>query len=208
MSSRIEVLHQRFVDPLNPNPADIRIQDIAHALSNQCRFSGYTSRHYSVAEHSVYVAKMVSAHLRYKTKVSQQDHNRIVRQALLHDATEAYLVDLPTPIKKHFPEFRAAEKKLWTVIAKVFDVDEEMHPLVKEADGRMCTTEKLALLSDFVSPSEWGKFFTDFPPYTGKDDIIDREVVNLPRARRLFLSHYDKVSVRASPVALAVARAT
>src|SRR5271156_4912831 len=69
--------------PFNPKPQDIDIRDIAHALSNICRFTGHTKRFYSVAEHSRNVAKLVPAHMKL--------------QALLHDASEAYLCDIARP---------------------------------------------------------------------------------------------------------------
>lgn len=201
MSSKIEVLNQRFMDPLNADPADIHVKDIAHALSMQCRFSGYTSRHYSVAEHSVYVAKITAMTLAKNFNLADAYvamrhpvHKRTIRQALLHDATEAYLVDMPTPIKKAFPEFRAAEAKLWEVIADKFEVLHELHPIVKEVDGRLCTTEKMALLSDFISPAEWGDFFAKFPPYTGSLDLVDRYPVAPEQARRRFLDFFDMVA--------------
>ena len=75
-----------------PNPDDIRIEDIAHALSNQCRFAGHAREFYSVAEHSVHVSQLcLPEHALW---------------GLLHDASEAYLVDLPRPLKL-LPEFAA-----------------------------------------------------------------------------------------------------
>lgn len=200
MSSKIETLNGHFVDPLNMDPADVRIEDIAHALSMQCRFSGYVSRPYSVAEHSVYVARLTAMTLaqrwgfqHWRDVLANPKHKTTVRQALLHDATEAYLVDLPSPLKRHFPEFRAAEHKLWAVLAGVFNVPEDMHALVKEVDGRICTTEKLALLGPAMTEEEWGAFFRTFPPYEGVWDIIDRYEVGWRQARRRFIDFYELV---------------
>src|SRR6266540_3927135 len=64
----------------------IDIRDIAHALSMQCRFGGHCAWHYSIAQHSLYVARRF-------------DNLHLRRYALLHDASEAYLVDVPRPIK-------------------------------------------------------------------------------------------------------------
>ena len=76
--------------PLAPNLEKILVEDIAHALAHQCRFGGHASRFYSVAEHSVHVSQLcLPEHALW---------------GLLHDASEAYLVDLPRPLKL-LPEF-------------------------------------------------------------------------------------------------------
>ena len=71
--------------PLDPHPEDVRIEDIAHALSNVCRYAGHSRFFYSVAEHSVYVAGLVRPELRLA--------------ALVHDGGEAYTGDWPRPLK-------------------------------------------------------------------------------------------------------------
>lgn len=199
-SSRIETLNGHFVDPLNMRPEDVRIGDIAHALSNQNRFNGYTSRPYSVAEHSVYVARVVarmydnagtSAVMGLTEDIF--DRRSITRQALLHDATEAYLLDIPRPVKLAIPAYGEIEARLWEVIAGVFDVPVEMHPFVKEADRRLCHTEKLAFLSpEGLDKPEWA-IARDFPPYKGDWDIIDRYSVPAGVVRRRFLDMFDQV---------------
>src|SRR6266496_1501995 len=75
-----------LITPLNPDPDDIQIEDIAHALSNQCRFSGHCKQFYSVAEHSCRVSDLCS----YEHQLG----------GLLHDGTEAYLSDIARPIKQ------------------------------------------------------------------------------------------------------------
>lgn len=98
-------------DPFKPNPAKIDIADIAHALANQCRFSGHTREFYSVAQHCVEVASRVAP-----------QHQGL---ALLHDASEAYLSDLPRPLKQ-MPEFqfyRDAEKALQATINYKFGLN-------------------------------------------------------------------------------------
>jgi hypothetical protein len=108
--------------PLQPRLQDIDIADIAHALSLQCRFTGHCKRHYSVAEHSLIVASLVPE--------EQQ------MQALLHDASEAYLTDVPRTLKR-LPEYafyREAEKRLQALIYEYFDCDPEDAPVLKKAD--------------------------------------------------------------------------
>ena len=63
-TNKIRTASGLYIDPLNPDPDCINIDDIAHALSNQCRFSGHTSRFFSVAEHCLNVASMLPKHLK------------------------------------------------------------------------------------------------------------------------------------------------
>src|ERR1017187_4953916 len=108
--------------PLLPNPADIRIEDIAHALSNQCRFGGQAREFYSVAEHCV--------------RVSQLCRPEDALWGLLHDASEAYLSDVPAPMKElpEFEAYRAAERSLQRVIAVRFGLAPEQATSVSQAD--------------------------------------------------------------------------
>src|ERR1700693_5499467 len=105
-----------------PNPADIRIEDIAHALSNQCRFGGHAREFYSVTEHCV--------------RVSQHCRPEDALWGLLHDASEAYLSDVPAPLKvlPAFKAYRAAERSLqWTIAAR-FEGAPEQPASITEAD--------------------------------------------------------------------------
>lgn len=118
----------RQLDPLAPRVEDIHIGDIAHALSQLCRFAGHTSKFYSVAEHSVRVSFLVD--------------DRAAMHALLHDATEAYLVDVPTPLKRLLPQYREIEKRLLTTIYAAFGLEADTYKeQVKQADLSMCAAE-------------------------------------------------------------------
>lgn len=132
--------------PQSPLPEDICIEDIAHALGNLCRFSGHTRRFYSVAEHSVHVSTQVPP-----------EH---ALQALLHDATEAYLVDVPKPIKPLLIGYAELEAKVWAAVAAHFELPAEMHPTVHAADVAVLLAEKDQLLGP--SPRQW--YETDIQP--------------------------------------------
>ena len=118
--------------PVDPRAEEVDIGDIAHALGMMCRFGGHTRRFYSVAEHCVLVSGLVS------------QKNALC--GLLHDATEAYCVDVPRPLKRSLPEYKAAEIKNWLVIAERFGLPSQMPVEVKHADEAILHVEQAALM--------------------------------------------------------------
>src|SRR5690606_4110631 len=92
-----------YVDVFDPTPEMICIEDIAHALAHQCRFAGHVKRFYSVAQHSVMCSRMVD-------RLYQME-------ALLHDASEAYLLDIPKPIKEKIVGYKEMEDRMMGLIA-------------------------------------------------------------------------------------------
>jgi hypothetical protein len=121
-------------DPFNPCPDLIKVEDIAHSLSMLCRFNGHCRSFYSVAEHSVRVAEKCGEDL--------------MLVGLLHDAAEAYLGDLPRPIKEVLPDFLAAERRLQVAISRRFGLPREMPDDVRLVDEEMLRIE----LAELVLP--------------------------------------------------------
>jgi hypothetical protein len=141
----IRVFSGRYVHPLDPRPDEIDIVDIAHALSNQCRFSGHVRDFLSVAQHSVYVAEQIIKH----------DEPRVALWGLLHDASEAYLVDLPKPLKMApgFGEFyRRAEADLMVAICSKFNLPLEEPEIVRHFDKVLVCTEARDLMGRQGAP--------------------------------------------------------
>lgn len=151
--SLIETKAGVFLDILNPDPNLIDIGGIAHSLSNQCRFSGWTNRHYSIAEHSVNISYLVPREDAFT--------------ALMHDATEAFLVDIPSPIKKLWPAYYAIEQNLWNALrVKWPQLPEKLPAEVKTADARICITEKIWLIGEKgLDNSAWTGLMDHFKPY-------------------------------------------
>lgn len=118
--------------PLDPRPEDIDAGDIAHALSLLCRYGGHIDRFYSVAEHCVLMSQIVAP-----------EH---ALQALLHDATEAYVVDVPRPVKRFLPDYKVIEERVWLVIAEHFGIDPELPADVHDADTRILLNETALLM--------------------------------------------------------------
>lgn len=116
----------------NPHESEIHIEDIAHALSNICRFSGHCREFYSVAQHSVMASYLVPA-----------EH---ALMALLHDASEAYIGDVTSPLKAMLYEYKIIEGRVTNAIYKRFDIGPHQYPTIKHADLVMLATERLHLL--------------------------------------------------------------
>jgi hypothetical protein len=111
-------------DVFNPKIEDIRIEDIAHALSNICRYGGHSPKFYSVAQHSVICS--------YESGTPQEQF-----EFLMHDASEAYLMDLPRPIKRNMPDYIKIEDKLLDLIFTKYNLTFPLVKRVKEVDDQV-----------------------------------------------------------------------
>lgn len=155
--------------PLDPRPEEIFIEDIAHALSMQCRFGGHVKAFYSVAQHSVEVSNVVL-----------RTHGL---WGLLHDASEAYLVDLPRPLK-HFGDlgkwYKFAESALMVAIAERFGLQWPMPTEVEMADDCVLAAEKRDLLAP--EPAPWAQLPQPWP-----EKIKARSAAT---SERLFLARF------------------
>ncbi len=157
------------VDFLNPDPDSIYIDDIAHALSLVNRYAGHTPYPYSVAQHCVLASRMAPPGLKL--------------HALLHDAQEAYIGDVPTPLKMLLPEYRVIEDRLEAVIRKKFGLPIRFPPAVKTVDRRLMLTEAKAFGFDlFVNTDD----IKPYPDLTIMQWTWDRACDN-------FLTCYDEL---------------
>lgn len=116
-----------FFNAFAPTPEMVCIEDIAHALAFQCRFGGHLPEFYSVAQHSCLVAELVP------------DEHKLA--ALMHDASEAYLLDVPRPIKLRLANYKEIEDGIMNVIAAKYGFAWPMHEEVKKADETMLQVE-------------------------------------------------------------------
>ena len=125
--------------PLDPRASEVVIEDIAHSLAMSCRFRGHCRRFYSVAEHSVLVSR----------NVPPAD----ALAALLHDGAEAYLSDVPRPLKRFLPGFAAIEDRVEAAIAERFGLPHPMPASVKRVDTAILHDEARFLLGPH--PADW-----------------------------------------------------
>jgi hypothetical protein len=130
---------------MRPTPDMIDVADIAYALGRLCRYGGHTQQFYSVAEHSVLLARWLEA---------GGCDALTVFSGLMHDATEGYLVDIPRPIKHVLRDYRVIEDGLAMAIHDKFGVLYPLPRIVHEADSRILVDERAQAMSD--SGNEWG----------------------------------------------------
>lgn len=170
MPSLIHTYTGRWVDPLDLDPETVCIEDIAHALSNQCRFSGHTREFYSVAQHAYIVSHIVPDELSF--------------DGLMHDAAEAYLQDMAKPLKNDErlgSAYRGAEHRIEKIIGQVFGVQFPLASEVKTADVIALVTEA----RDLMHGTEQWTLYQDIVP------LADTIVPWSPkRARTRFLNRY------------------
>lgn len=146
-SGTIMVRSGGYVHPMDMEVGDIRLDDITHALSNICRFTGHAREFYSVAEHSVRGARAF-----LQPEIGGTGGRAYAKAFLLHDAAEYVLNDVARPLK-YQPEmqfYREAEERLATLIEERFNLDPGILSLgiIKAMDNVMLATEARDLMSD------------------------------------------------------------
>ncbi len=165
---------------LNPEPREIRIKDIAHALAHLCRFCGHVPEFYSVAQHSVLVADLLA-------DIGWPD---LAFCGLMHDAAEAYLHDLHRPLKLCLPEYADLEKRMMATICLKFGLPITMHPVVKRADNIALATEFRDLYAESIEDCAGWAGET---PADTKIQPVCPEV-----AEAMFMARFRKLSRRAA----------
>lgn len=142
----IETFTGRAFWPLMPTKEALSVIDIAHALSNQCRYTGHVRWFYSVAQHCCLLARWLEDH-----GGSPLD----CLQILMHDAPEAYLVDIARPVKQYMPEYRVWDHAINDVIREWMGWDKFPMPEIQDQlDSRVIVDERAQLMSD--SGNDWG----------------------------------------------------
>lgn len=157
--------------PMDPRADEVCIKDIAHALSLQCRFAGHCREFYSVADHSVRVSYVVPPHL--------------AMAGLLHDASEAYLVDVPRPVKRHLRDYDGIEGLVMQAIWERFPDEPSWGDWqnIHVADNVLLATEARDLMA--TPPAPWAPLPEPLPEHIVPMSPKDAEMWFLRRFREL-----------------------
>lgn len=185
MTPSIQTYTGREVFPLDLKPSDICINDIAHALSMKCRFTGHMLDFYSIAQHSLQTVNAMEW-LKGAALTPQE-----LLAGLLHDASEAYFPDFAKPIKGNFyvqpkdwqmVQFKQVETEVQEVVAIRFGLDTNCFEdqLVKQADYAMLRMEQRCLMKQV----DWWSL-PDAPELPW-----DVEGIEWRTAERLFLERF------------------
>ena len=196
--------------PCDPEPADIALVDIAHGLAHNCRLVGQSRVFYSIAQHSLNVSRALETVERAGPK----------RQlyGLLHDASEAYLADVPGMVKDRFVHYREAEDAIiaavweWSNLGppemEADDTDESSKavPPWKDADYGVLQIEGDELLTNFEPDSESFDRYSDCVTIKLGDDFAAIRQAFIDRAEALSDACDDSVHLRAEADLTALAK--
>jgi len=163
----------RFFDLLAPEEYDYDIDEIATSLSNICRYTGHVTTFYSVAEHSVLVSRLVPT--------------SFALCGLLHDASEAFVGDVSSPLKRLLPEYIRIEDNIQSAISKHFDLPYPFPAQVHEADKKMYWAERQTVADNGVKDTLW---------HQDRRAARKESAVGMSptMARRMFMSRYKEIT--------------
>lgn len=161
--------------PLDPRVEEVDVIDIAHSLSQICRFNGHTLHFWSIAQHSLLVEQVIKEYLNWDSPLTRL-------YGLLHDASEAYISDICRPVKKYLQDYLEIEGKIERAILEYFQIADKLTSkdmeLVIKADNIVLALEgrKLMKSRDYWNISQlWKPEYEPLLKYIDSSNISDVE---------------------------------
>lgn len=174
---------------LEPDKSDVHLIDIVVGLARTCRYGGQIREDadfYSVAEHCTLMVKWMLAN-------AMLHFREDALKVLLHDASEAFLGDIPTPLKALIPAYKVIEDRCQDVIDAAFGLDAAKitHAEIKNVDIRIRDDERSAMIAEPAQSLQRKIFWEKHPGL----EPLGVEVRGLPPqdARREFVDCYELI---------------
>lgn len=177
--SWIQTHSGKRVDMTDLRDDSLDIDDIAHSLAHQARYNGHGRIFYSVAEHCVLMADWILA---------ETGDAQIAYAGLMHDASEAYISDIPKPFKRFLTNYHELEHRFMEAIARVYGFTYPLPSIVKVADSRIVLDERVKLFETIRADWTWAS-----------SEPLGVEISGLEpeAAKRLFLERYETLRANA-----------
>jgi hypothetical protein len=213
----IETISGLYFDVASPDPDMVRIDDIAWATSRLARFAGHTMSEeiWSIAQHAIFVEYLIDLVLsddgeQLKGSLNAWLHNKgmmssglsylngdMSLHALLHDAPEAYLVDMPTPVKRH-PAIKEAYLELERGVEKAIQLAVGLSPMLPLEREVLRWGDALALKIEAVHlmPSRGRGWSIEFPQCTHMDLYLMPPVKPWRTVCKEFIERYDEIQTQ------------
>lgn len=165
-----------YFDFEDPESSEFTIDDIAHALSLICRFTGQCIQFYSVAEHSIHASHIVPPGYEM--------------EALLHDAPEAFIGDISKPLKMLLPDYKVIEDRAEVAVLGRFGITPPLSQQTKLADLKMLRVEQVQAMGN-----------TDRWPLVAELQAtgVTLEFWQPEEAKRRFLARFEELSDQLAP---------
>lgn len=161
----------KYYSYTSPESNEWDIEDIALSLSHLCRYSGQIQKFYSIAQHCYLVSYAVD--------------QKYALDGLLHDGVEAFMVDIPTPLKNLLPDYKALEKRHEAEMFKRLGLEYPMNPAVHKADRELLCAEVRDMKT---ANSHWDFCSTDV------SHIAHIDPWTSDKSRKMFLKRYYQLT--------------